>query len=286
MNAIALLRKPLAFFGIDKAVAYTLIGRGWSVLAGPITLVCVASFLSPEEQGFYYTFGSIVALNIFFELGLSYVMLQFASHEKAKLEWTSQGALEGDSIAKARLASLLRMSLKWYSVVAVLIVATILPVGLVFFGSHQPTVIEVRWQLPWIWVVLATAGILFISPILSVLEGCGLVAQIASVRAVQAILGSLLLWLTLSQHWGLFAIPALSTFAVLWTVGWLALRKRLFLADLLSFHEKSVVISWRRRNLALPVEDCLKLAKWLLYISVVQSSFVCFPRPGCGWKMD
>lgn len=246
MNAIALLLKPLSFLGIDEPIAYTLIGRGWSALAGLITLVLVASFLSPDEQGFYFTFGSILALNIFFELGLSYVILQFASHEKVKLEWTSQGTLGGDSIAKARLASLLRMSLKWYGVAAVLMVATILPAGLVFFSSHQPTAVEVRWQLPWMWVVLVSAGNLFISPVFAALEGCGLVAQIASVRAGQSILGSLLVWLALSQSWGLFAVPVLYTSGLLWAVGWLTLRKRHFLADLLSFREKSAAISWWR----------------------------------------
>ncbi|MDE3090039.1 MAG: hypothetical protein KGJ80_11715, partial [Chloroflexota bacterium] len=243
--SITLIRKSLLFLGVDKPIAYTLVGRGWSVLTGPVTLILFASFLSPEEQGFYYTFGSVLALNIFFELGLYLVILQFASHEKAKLQWTSQGTLTGDPIAKSRLASLAWMSLKWYGVAAFLMTATIVPIGLVFFSSYQPTAIEVTWQLPWVWVVLVTAGNLVVNPFLAVLEGCGLVAEVAFVRVGQSILGSILLWVALLQHWGLFAAPAFYGCGLLWAASWLALRKRILLVDLLSFRPNLAVVSWR-----------------------------------------
>jgi hypothetical protein len=52
------LYKIANLFGIDRAIAYTIIGKGFQVLAGPITIILIAQFLSPEEQGFYYTFAS------------------------------------------------------------------------------------------------------------------------------------------------------------------------------------------------------------------------------------
>ena len=70
------LKGMLHLCGVDRPVAYVILGRGWSVLAGPITLYMIASFLTRDEQGYYYTFGSILGLQIFFELGLSYVILQ------------------------------------------------------------------------------------------------------------------------------------------------------------------------------------------------------------------
>src|SRR5258708_35135884 len=87
------LKTIFGLFGVDRAIALTLLGRGWGVIAGPLTIFLIARYLRAEEQGFYYTFGSVIALNIFFELGLTYVLLQFASHEKAHLEWNAGGTL-------------------------------------------------------------------------------------------------------------------------------------------------------------------------------------------------
>src|SRR5712664_1842901 len=67
--------------GLTPAVVNSVLTRGWSVLAGPVSLIFVARFLSREEQGFYYTFWSVLGLQIVFELGFSFVISQFASHE-------------------------------------------------------------------------------------------------------------------------------------------------------------------------------------------------------------
>lgn len=245
MNVSTWVPRLLRFWGIDRAIAYTIVGRGWSVLAGPLTLLFIARFLSPAEQGFYYTFGSLLGLQIFFELGLSYVILQFASHEKAKLEWTDQGLLAGDATAKARLAALLRRAIVWYGIIALLALAIVLPAGLYFFGQHQPVGAQVRWQIPWVWVVLVSAIGLFVTPFFAVLEGCGLVGEVAFMRVCQSILGSLLLWIALSQQWQLFAAPVLNTVGLLWALGWLGLRKRAFLSDLVAVPHDPVAISWR-----------------------------------------
>lgn len=244
MNLPAPLLKVFRFLGVDRAIAYTIIGRGWSALSGPISILLLARFLTPVEQGFYYTFGSVLGLQIFFELGLSLVLVHFASHEKARVEWTSRGTLEGDPATKARLASLLRKSLLWYGCIAILIVAVILPVGLFFFGRYQPPGSVVEWELPWLWIVLISACSLVISPVFAVLEGCGLVRNIAFLRACQAITGSLVLWLALVTGWGLLAAPLLNTVGFLWGVGWLALRQQSCLVDLLPFRYGTTTVNW------------------------------------------
>jgi hypothetical protein len=236
----------LRFFGIDRAIAYVVLGRSWSVLSGPITLLFIARFLSPHEQGFYYTFGSVLGLQILFELGLSTVLLHFASHEKAKLEWVDRRTLEGDEAAKARVAAMLRKSLLWYGYIAILLIVIILPAGWLFFERSQPAEVEVHWQLPWTWFVLVSAGTLFITPIFAVLEGCGLVAEMALMRACLGVASSLLLWLTLSQGWGLFAAPVMNTANLLWGLGWLMLRHKDAMVDLLRFRSGAGAIDWRR----------------------------------------
>lgn len=244
MNVKFFTMRFLQFWGVDRAIAYTLIGRGWTVIAGPVSVILIARFLSPEEQGFYYTFASILALQVFFELGLSYVILHFASHEKAKLEWSAAGALEGDADAKSRLATLLRLALVWYGVAALLLIAIVLPAGLVFFSINQPPGASIVWRLPWTLIVLFSGFNLAVTPAMSVLEGCGLVAELAFMRIGQGILGSLLLWSVLFARGGLFATAVLAVFGFLWASGWLLLYKRAFFFDLLR-SKVSAQISWR-----------------------------------------
>jgi hypothetical protein len=73
------------WLGVDRAIAFAVLGRGWSSLAGVVTVALIARFLSPAEKGYYYTFGSLIAPQIVFELGFSFVILQMASHERAHL---------------------------------------------------------------------------------------------------------------------------------------------------------------------------------------------------------
>ncbi len=234
----------LQYVGIDRAIGLTLIARGWTVLSGVVSLLLLTRFLSPVEQGVYYTFTNILALQIFFELGLSTVIIQFASHERAALQWTPDGRLEGEQDAKSRLASLLRFSLVWYSVVAVLVLLVVLPIGFVFFHEHLVGE-TVLWRLPWLWIVVVTVGSLAISPLLAVLEGCGLIAEIAAVQVVQNVVGSFLFWAALLRHWGLFTAPITNTVMLVMSAFWLFLYKRGLLKDLLATPRHAAVL-WKQ----------------------------------------
>src|SRR5579872_5549471 len=90
--------------GLDRAVGFSVLARFWSSAAGLVTVALIARFLSPAEQGYYYTLGSLVALQIIFELGFSFVILQMASHERAHLEISRIGTITGNPVSHARLA--------------------------------------------------------------------------------------------------------------------------------------------------------------------------------------
>src|ERR1700689_3575930 len=95
-SGIARIRHWLrTVLGLDRAVGFTVLARFWSSAAGLLTVFLIARFLSPAEQGYYYTFGSLVALQIVFELGFSLVILQMASHERAHLAVSVDGIVSG-----------------------------------------------------------------------------------------------------------------------------------------------------------------------------------------------
>ena len=202
------LRRIFRLMGIDRAIGYTVLARGWAAFAGVISLILIARTLTPAEQGYYYTFGSLVALQIVFELGFSVVILQLAAHEIAHLTVGPRGIISGPALPHARLASIFRKVIKWYSVAAILMACLLIPLGWHFFATNSNSHHAVGWRLPWISVVLASSITFQIDPIFSFLEGCGFVARVARTRLTQSMLGSLFAWSMFLLHHGLFA-PAL-----------------------------------------------------------------------------
>lgn len=232
--------------GVDRAVSYTLLSRGLQLVLAPVNLLLIARFLTPVQQGFYYTFASLLALQVFFELGLSHVVLQFASHEKARLSWTECGTLEGDPAAKLRLGLLLRLALTWYGVAGCLMVAIILPFGLVFFERNSNAALSGGWQLPWIWLTFTTAGTMLVSPVFAVLEGCGLVAEVARLRTVQVGAAYCAAWLALCLGAGLLVSPILATVSLAVACVWFVVAKRPFIADISTVPARSSAFNWWR----------------------------------------
>ena len=99
--------------GVDKAIFYTILGRGLQISTALFTVFFITRYLSPDEQGYYYTFGSLVGIQVFFELGLTQIITQFVAHEASNLKWDDNYNIIGEEKYKSRLSSLLRFCAKW-----------------------------------------------------------------------------------------------------------------------------------------------------------------------------
>ncbi|HEX8618742.1 MAG TPA: hypothetical protein VF911_14250, partial [Thermoanaerobaculia bacterium] len=167
------------------------------------------------------------------------------SHEKAALEWTPEGLLTGDPVSKDRLRSLLRGAVRWYAAAAVLMIAVVLPAGLFFFAQRPVEAAQLAWRTPWSLIVFASAVILLLSPLQAILEGCGLVADVAMMRFLQSVIGSGTLWLCLCLGFRLYAAAALYLSISAWIAAWLWWKKRAPLLDLVSGVTGGAAIAWR-----------------------------------------
>lgn len=58
--------------GIDKSIFFTSLARVIQAVGGVVSILFVARYLTGIEQGFYYTFGSIVAIQIFFRIRIEW----------------------------------------------------------------------------------------------------------------------------------------------------------------------------------------------------------------------
>jgi hypothetical protein len=235
------------WLGLDRAIAFTVMARFWSATAGVVTVLLIARFLTPKEQGYYYTFSSLVALQIVFELGFSFVVLQLAAHERAQLTFLPDGQVEGNAVSHARLASVLQKSVRWYSVAALLMALALLPTGFYFFTKNHHPGAEVAWKLPWCLLVVAVSLLFQLDPVFSFLEGCGSISQVARMRLSQAMLGSLLAWAAMATHHGLFS-PAMMILgqATIGSAFLLSSPRRRLLKGLLIYKVGEHFVGWRR----------------------------------------
>lgn len=179
--------------GVDKAIFFTLLGRGLQIGTALFTVLFVAKFLSPEEQGYYYTFSSIIAIQVFFELGLTGVITQFVAHEVSHLHFDGY-RVSGDKKYMSRLSSLLHFCAKWYFVFSVLLLVVLTIIGYVFFTRYKDDNDGVVWALPWIILAVGTALNLLLSPILAFIEGLGKVKEVAELQLVQQFVHPVCIW--------------------------------------------------------------------------------------------
>lgn len=205
--------------GLDLHIAFTVILRGWGLFAGALSIFLIPHFLSPIEQGYYYTFASILALQIFFELGIGQVVIQFVAHEAAHLHLNEQGYYEGEAETRARLAMLRSLLHRWYLAAAILFALIVCGIGVAFFQNGELP--SRQWGAAWILLVGASAVNLFLSGKLAMVEGFTLVHNVAQLRLVQSIIGYILMWIGLAADAGLWVVACLPATAAIASSYWL-----------------------------------------------------------------
>src|SRR5438067_12830954 len=77
----------LSKIGFNRTIGYAVINKFIQAIANLLIIFFISQYMSKTEQGYYYTFNSMTALQIFFELGLSFVLLQFIAHEFAHMRF-------------------------------------------------------------------------------------------------------------------------------------------------------------------------------------------------------
>ena len=257
----------IKYFGINRAIGFALVKRLWSVMASPITILLIASSLTKVEQGYYFTFASLLALQVFFEMGLATVISQFISHEFASLSWGQRGEIVGIEDNKNRVLNILGNSLKWYSVCSVLLIILLSLTGFIFFRDEANY--GVSWGLPWLLAVLGVSINLLIVPFYAVISGSGDVASVNFRSLIGGILGSLLGWGVLFLGGGLYAIPAVTFGNIIIAIIYLSKIKPLLIVEGINFALNKVAlknpVSWR---------DEIWPMQWKIAVSWISGYFI------------
>lgn len=205
----SLPRRVLNRLEVDRAVFYAIVSRGWQFAAGPITILLMANFFSPEVQGYYYTFWGVVGLQMFFELGLPQAIVNFASHEWEQLEMDETRAVRGRPEALSRLRGLTRASFACYAFSSFAFWIIVTAAGWIMF-SRQENNAAIHWQVPWLLLTALNSFAFGLTPLLTVLEGCNQVQSVYKMHLARAVLGNVAVWIGIPLGTGLWT-PAVAT---------------------------------------------------------------------------
>ncbi len=205
-----------------------------------MTILLLTHFLTPVQQGWYYSFLSLAALYTLFDLGLSIVLVQFSAHLFINVKWLGKGRVAGES--GEQFLSLVGQSLRLYLLLGLAFSFLMIPAGLLFFGEKgsEARLLISDWQWPWICLVIATAANILALPFLALVEGSGRVGEAYGIRLLQGVLGSIGCWTVLSIGGGLWApsmIPAIGFFVVL---SWLIFRQPILLYNALRIGDSHI----------------------------------------------
>lgn len=249
-------------FRFNQAVFYSIAGKTWLLGSGLITTLLIAQYFSPDQQGYYYTFNAVLVLQVFAELGLTAVVVSFASHEWSKIAIDPSGRISGDAGAISRLTSLGRFAYKWYLVAGALVALVLVIVGFAFFGARPNQ--EINWKEPWLLLCILTGLNLIFMPVGALLEGCNQVVNIYKFRLVQYVISSLAVWTAIYLDWGLW-VASISSAASLFVMALLVGgRYRVFISTFFLKKPAGERLRWR--------EDILPM-QWRIGLSWIGGYF-------------
>ena len=259
------LRQLLRRFEVDRAVFFGILARIWQVCAGPVTAILIATRFTPELQGYYYTFASLLAFQGFVELGLGTVIIQFASHEWSKLSINKSGQIVGDKDALSRLVSLAGIALRWYVVGSIIVIFGLGLGGCYFFSVKPDLAANINWTVPWLVLCLLSGITICLVPVWSLLEGCNQVGNVYMYRFTEGLFRSIPLWFAILAGAKLW-VPVISSVACLiWAILFLRRRYWEFIKILLFSRPSGPQMKWRTEILPM---------QWRIAVSWLSGYFV------------
>ena len=238
-----LIKKLSLKLEIDSAVLFGIFSKLWMFVSGPVSTLLIAVYFSAAVQGYYFTFATLLALQVFVELGLGTVTQQFASHEWSHLSLNDDGVIIGDSKSIEKLSNITRISVKWFLNASIILFIGLSLGGYFFFGSTENY--NVNWLFPWISLSILTSFNILIVPFWYILEGCNQVKILYKFKFLQGLLLNLIVWSSIFFGAGLWTTVISSFFTFAFALIFLYIKYKLFFKKLLFSNTTKEIINWK-----------------------------------------
>ncbi|WP_154662510.1 oligosaccharide flippase family protein [Solimonas flava] len=209
---------------LDGAAAFNLLQTAWRIMAAPITLILVTQFLGADEQGYYYVFANVLALQVLLEAGVGFVFLRTVSTNARHIKIVSGNIIIEKSV-EGTLGPYIAFAGHWFLGIATIVSLVTIPAGLLIFETR--TASDVSWRLPWLLVAVCNCLPLAIQPFILLSEAVVSRSRTYRARFISALLGTLITWVLLAFNFGLYSLAAsaLVSFLVLMILIVIPLRK-------------------------------------------------------------
>lgn len=213
----------LLFFGIDSLIFYSSLAKILQGIGLLALLLTVNTYLDEIQRGFYFSFSSLIALQIFFELGIGVVVLQNA----ARLIVSYGGNLDSNSHdvrSYKDIIGLYQFNLVWTILAGALLFLIIFPFGKIFFTNIVESAL-VSWQSEWLILCISVAIFLPLSAQLSFFEGAGYLKEVLKLRVALSFLSYINGIIALMLGYGLYAIAITFMTQIFLILVWLIIIK-------------------------------------------------------------
>jgi O-antigen/teichoic acid export membrane protein len=186
---------------IDIDVLWMLLNRIFVFLRAPLSIYFIFFYLTPVEQGLWYTFGSLSAIKILIELGFTEITSQFVSHESAGLKFL-KNKLVGEAYRLNRLFGFINFSIRIYFYLVPVSIIILSFVGYYYFKNEASFVLNA-----WILYAIINSFNLLLSVFQSVYLGLNKVKQIQKNIFIVNFTQVIFSWLFLFFGFGIFSLP-------------------------------------------------------------------------------
>jgi O-antigen/teichoic acid export membrane protein len=194
----------------NKTAVFAALGRIAQAGGVLLSIPLIASKLSGEEQGYYYTFISLAALQVFLELGITGVIIQSIAHEVTHLKISvapERPIWLGENIHKIRIAAFIRFSGYWFFFASFATLLGLSIGGYLFLkNTNNENHINNHWIMPWLSISFITSLSVLASGALAILEGIGGIRTASIIRLFATTVGLCGLIIGLLQNLGLWAL--------------------------------------------------------------------------------
>jgi hypothetical protein len=218
------------------------IGKFCSMALALATSLLIVYRLSPELQGYYYTFAAFGALHAFFDLGLGIIIVSHCSQE-----WAILGSRDGrltyvNKSQLLKLGGLIRFFMRWYAISSVVLALSFIVLGIIFFG-HKNANTDINWLYPWVALSIGSGIGLYLISILTILEGCNQLMWVYGLRLFYIFISNFIIWVLLLWGYELWSIGISLIISSLIVFLIIYLKFKHFFREF--FNVKRVKISWK-----------------------------------------
>ena len=186
--------------GIDRAVFWATVNKIFGVISGLSIIYFLINFLSPKEQGLWYTFVSLSALTVFAELGFTTIITQFVSHEFAKLK-EENNLIKGEPMRLDRFMGFVYFAIRFFFMVIPVAIIILTTAGYFYFRGMSPIIF-----LAWFCFSLVAGLNLFMALLQSIYQGIDRVKEVQINTLVYSIVAILCNCIMLVLHFKIWAL--------------------------------------------------------------------------------